>query len=650
VTRQPSFDAIVDRCLDDIVQGRATVSECLERWPEHRADLAPMLEAAVGMRAVPRVPARAPDPARRQALMIQIGQLPQDRRRRLIPALPLPRFGGGLAMRLASAAAPVAAVVVIAALLLFSQTATPASAATLTLFEGQAEVFRDGRWQAVADGDHIETGARIRTVAGGYAMLTFDDGSTLSLAPGTELAIELASFREDHPRELVVRLTAGRIWNDVALDLRQGARYEVITPDAVVRGSGPVFETAFQEASTVVTAADGYVELTAGGQSVPVTRGELARTRAGVIAEHRASDVLDEAIIVAAPFAATLFSERGEATGVRTDGTVLRQLAGVTTTIPGPDPQRFNLQGLGEGSYTLLLQRIGEGDGEVIVRTNGRTQRVPVEVDGSARLEIEVTGETGVPWLRLASESVIETDPAAFAFRIVESARTRNAQPLSERPAVTPPQRPDVQPGPRPATTPDAAPTRPAPTPESTPAVDPTRPPQEQPARPQRATPEPPARGLPDFVLRIEAEREAFRRDLRAALASDDEELLAATIEAALDEDDPALLRTRMGVLAQFLDEPRMVAQLRTLFDVDATPGRPGTPPGLERAPGLLNRLEGALEQAGPPASRGRLDRALGPLFAPGRQQGERPIMPEPAEPEEAEATEDRGSLLDSLR
>jgi hypothetical protein len=70
----------------------------------------------------------------------------------------------------------------------------------------------------------------------------------------------------------------------------------------------------------------------------------------------------------------------------------------------------------------------------------------------------------------------------------------------------------------------------------------------------------------------------------------------------------------------------------------------------LERAPGLLNRLEGALEQAGPPASRGRLDRALGPLFAPGRQQGERPIMPEPAEPEEAEATEDRGSLLDSLR
>ena len=42
----PSFEQLLDACIDDIAAGRRTVAECLERWPQHAGRLRPLLEAA----------------------------------------------------------------------------------------------------------------------------------------------------------------------------------------------------------------------------------------------------------------------------------------------------------------------------------------------------------------------------------------------------------------------------------------------------------------------------------------------------------------------------------------------------------------------------------------------------------------------------
>ncbi|MDA0302653.1 MAG: hypothetical protein O2822_09010 [Chloroflexi bacterium] len=76
----PDLASVIDRCLDDLAAGRVTVSECLARYPEHRAALEPLLLAAASMQALPRRAERAPDRIRRAQLMELIRETPQERR------------------------------------------------------------------------------------------------------------------------------------------------------------------------------------------------------------------------------------------------------------------------------------------------------------------------------------------------------------------------------------------------------------------------------------------------------------------------------------------------------------------------------------------------------------------------------------------
>ena len=75
------LSSVIDRCLDDLVAGRVTVSECLDQYPEHRDALEPVLRAAAAMHEVPRVAERAPNPVRRAMLMELIRETPQESRR-----------------------------------------------------------------------------------------------------------------------------------------------------------------------------------------------------------------------------------------------------------------------------------------------------------------------------------------------------------------------------------------------------------------------------------------------------------------------------------------------------------------------------------------------------------------------------------------
>ncbi|MSQ30520.1 MAG: hypothetical protein EXR64_00605 [Dehalococcoidia bacterium] len=511
--------SIVDRCLDDLAAGRATLEACLARYPEHRAALAPLLTAAATMR-VPRRAERAPDPARRAALMTEIRRTPQQR----VPwwRHGLPTFNlGGMLPRLALGAAPVAAAVAISLVLLTTQTPTPADAAsTLTLFAGSVEEQRGDQWQPVADGARLRAGVRLRTTAEGRALLTFPDGSTAALDTNTDVDLERI---EVAPRVVVLRQRSGRLWNDVATDLRAGAAYEVRTDDATVQVHGTIFETSIDGGHTSVATAEGTVDVVAGPQRVSVPSGELVRAQRQQVAERSVVE-RDGSLTVDAPFAAALVGPGGEATGAKTSGALFQQIRGVTTSDPGAGPQRFDFQRVEPGEYTLLLRPYSAGVGTVVLQGGGpdRVER-SITLDGGGgevAVRVRVAEQNGKRSMELVEGQAKVAPRAADPVRVVETARTKPAEDLAaqrERAASV--------------------------------------------ARERGTVP-----GIGAFTALTAPGAEQFARDLRAALAGADDAALRAQLEAifatGVTAGDAAGTRQRMQVLAAFVAQDDAAARL----------------------------------------------------------------------------------------
>ena len=445
----PSFEDVLDACIADILSGHRTLAACLEEWPRHRRRLEPLLDAAAAMQRLPSVAETPPDPARRAQLMAAMRDTPQQSRRRLpfraVTALPAAlRFGapwgalpvsGRIGVMTGTAAA--LAIAAVALTLVLSRDPVTAHASTLTVFAGLVERERGGVWEPLADGAQVDEGAHLRTDAEGSALLTFADGSTVGVEPNTELVIELA--RVDGSRRIRLRQTAGQLWHDVAPDDRPGALYVVQTPDAVVTVRGTLFETAVEEDGTEVNTTEGLVEIQAGEEQVFVAPGERASARAHrLVAARRDAREAGErlAISIDAPFVASLVAPSGKAVGVRPDGVVYRQIAGATTSNPGEGEQRIDLRRLQPGTYQLLLRRIEDGGGEVVLTIGPRELRFPVDRAGDAmRVELHVSFEDGR--LEVRPANMRAADPAQIDRRerviVTEPARQRAITILEQR-------------------------------------------------------------------------------------------------------------------------------------------------------------------------------------------------------------------------
>ena len=500
--------SIVDRCLDDVAAGRATVEACLERYPEHRVALAPLLTAAVAMRTRRRAE-RAPDSVRRAAFMAELRRTPQQRVhwwRRALPAFDL----GRMLPRLLVGGAPVAAAVAISLVLLTTQTPIPADAAsTLTLFAGSVEEQRGDQWQLVADGARLRAGVRLRTTAEGRALLTFADGSTAALDTSTEVDIERL---EVEPRVVVLRQRSGRLWNDVATDLRAGAAYEVRTEDATVEVHGTVFETSVDSGQTSVSTAEGLVSVLTGAQRVSVPSGELVRAERQQVAERRVVE-RDASLTIDAPFAAALVGPGGEATGARPSGALFQQIRGVTTSDPGAGPQRFDFQRVEPGEYTLLLRPYHVGAGTVVLQAAGGERSIPLDsAGGEVAVRVRVAQQDGKNSVQLIEGQVKVAPAQRDPVRVVETPRTK--------------------------------------------------PPEDLAAQRERADRERVDRERVAAAALTAPAAEQFARDLRAALGGNDADALRKQLQTIVAGGDPATAKLRLQVLAAMAAQDEASARL----------------------------------------------------------------------------------------
>lgn len=124
------------------------------------------------------------------------------------------------------------------------------------------------------DGDLLASGDVVKSSQDGRAVLTFFDGSTLTIDPGSIVTVTTLNRVGDGGIQVAIEQTLGRTWASVAKLKTPDSKFEVKTPTSTASVRGTAFETVVQQlpdGTTSVTykADDGQLIVTAaaGGQT-----------------------------------------------------------------------------------------------------------------------------------------------------------------------------------------------------------------------------------------------------------------------------------------------------------------------------------------------------------------------------------------------
>lgn len=212
-----------------------------------------------------------------------------------------------------------------------------AAGTTLSVISGDVQVRSLGGTFATAiDGDLLRDGDTVRT-GEGRAVLTYFEGSTVTIEPNTELTIDATTTASDGGTVVLMTQLAGRTWHVVTKLITGGARYEVRTPASTASVRGTEFEVDADADATTVTTTEGVVVQHVPDPSRPGATVDV-RVSAGTTQTQRRNEPPAPAQprpaaqrTVTMSIAATntiVVDARGRANGVTRDGRVVVQTPG----------------------------------------------------------------------------------------------------------------------------------------------------------------------------------------------------------------------------------------------------------------------------------------------------------------------------------
>jgi len=293
---QAKLSKAFDECLARKKRGEAVKAYCLAEYRHLLQQLVPLLHTALFIGTVPKVSAsdefkklsKARLMARLQKRSIQAEKSSSGLSvawRGLERAITGP---GKVAIPLT-----LALIVVLQGLFLFgvlnfsSPAATPALAShcTLTTLDGSVQLKSPGSstWEEAGDGMTLEAGSRVKTAPNSQALLTFFNGTTVKLEPGTDLVVEQVEGNdENQPTVIVLKQWLGKTWNRVVKLADPGSHYEIQTPSTHVLVRGTFFATEVDETgATTVQTIEGLVSVSAQGKEVYLPAGQQTAVEPG---------------------------------------------------------------------------------------------------------------------------------------------------------------------------------------------------------------------------------------------------------------------------------------------------------------------------------------------------------------------------------
>lgn len=267
---------------------------------------------------------------------------------------------------------------------------------SLTVLSGDVMVRRaGGDFVAAFDGQVLSEGDTIRTGADARAVLTYFEGSTVTIEPDTQLTIDNASTLADGGTVVVMTQAFGRSWHVVTKLITGSSKYDVRTPASTASVRGTEFEVNSDGDQTTVSTTEGTVvahvnDPTQRGVTVdvPVTAGMTqtqSKDDAPGAVKLRPEPERTVTVTVSAPNSLVV-DPVGRANGVTKDGKVVVQT-------PSAQVRRVDgkivvtLPDLPDGVLaTRVEKRSADDDDEVAVEaTLEERGEAPVELRDRAR-------------------------------------------------------------------------------------------------------------------------------------------------------------------------------------------------------------------------------------------------------------------------
>ena len=283
---------------------------------------------------------------------------------------------------------------------------------------------------------------RIITSANARAVLTFFDGSTVTLEPDTVLVIRSVQRQDE---QLVARLIQeqGRTWTHVPEGLGP-ADLTIETPNAAAEthGGSVTFETAVADGRTQVAAGSGAVSVQSGGDRADVPTGSRSSVESsGSLTQPSVSPqaVRELAVSIDGADYAHVIDPSGATIGVVAPGVPVNQVNGASVSsaggrillrIPEPLDGIYRLSACSEEDRAINV--------EAIVRDGGSETTVASFKAGAKetwQVRFDVSGYRVDPQAIARDSQPVA--PAVIPDAAADKAQ-QNATPIAARPTQTP--------------------------------------------------------------------------------------------------------------------------------------------------------------------------------------------------------------------
>lgn len=227
--------------------------------------------------------------------------------------------------------------------------ADAANSATLAVVRGDVDSMHRGTSFAPAlNGDLLASGDVVRSNSQGLGVLSFFDGSTVTIEQGSEVAVTALSRVGSDGINVTLGQTLGRTWSSVQ-KLGSSSQFQIKTPSATAAVRGTGFEVVVAVVggilTTTVTVHEGAVLVTAdAGGSVLVTAGTFVVIPLGATAPAAPTPLAQTAtlrFVAAAGLGYDVTDPRGLACGGGVREIPGCTVAGASVTIVDPVPGRY---------------------------------------------------------------------------------------------------------------------------------------------------------------------------------------------------------------------------------------------------------------------------------------------------------------------
>lgn len=308
------------------------------------------------------------------------------------------------------------------------------AATTVTVIAGDIQVRHGaaGSFVTATDGEVLTAGDTIRTGDASRAILTYFEGSTVSVEPNSELTIEDASAYADGSTVVVMQQTFGRTWHVVTKLITGNSKYEVKTPASTASVRGTAFLVDSDAEHTVVTTTEGTVvarvvdpERSGRTVDVPVPAGKTHEQKKNARPAPAATAPEPERTVTVTldDQNSLVIDTMGRANGIDKNGKVRLETPGARLVRTEDGRLQIVLPNVPDGRLEALVRRADGAEIDVQTTVEDRGAE-PVKVQGKVTADTSGQGRVNVEVIRAS-------DGKSQVKQSTPSPNTRAAAPVT---------------------------------------------------------------------------------------------------------------------------------------------------------------------------------------------------------------------------